>query len=169
MLEFTLVGIPVIFLLISVFEMSRGMWHYHTLASAVRDGTRLAVVHGGDCNLYPNSCAITIRAIAARIQDSAVGLPASDIQNLTFTSATRTVNCATLADCLSAGGLGDTYWPAGAPGTAQDVGANRRAPIEVTASLRYQSAVAMFWPGAGSGQNFGTLMLPASSREPIQY
>ena len=32
LLEFTLVGIPLIFLLISTVEISRGMWQYHTLA-----------------------------------------------------------------------------------------------------------------------------------------
>ena len=31
LVEFTLVGIPLIFVLISVFEISRGMWMYHTL------------------------------------------------------------------------------------------------------------------------------------------
>jgi hypothetical protein len=168
-LEFTLVGIPLLFLLISVFEVSRGMWLYHTLASAVREGTRFAVVHGADCNIYPSSCAVRIRTIAARIQNSATGFPASDIQNLTFTSATRTVNCPTLADCLNAGSLGDTYWPASAPGAVVDVGANRRAPVEIAASFRFQSAVAMFWPGAGRGQGFAAVILPASSREAIQY
>ena len=84
LIEFTLVGIPLVFLLVSVFEMSRGMWLYHTLATAVREGTRLAVVHGGDCNLYPNSCAVTVRTVANRIRDAAVGLPPSDMQNVTL-------------------------------------------------------------------------------------
>jgi hypothetical protein len=39
MIEFTLVGIPMIFLLISIFEISRAMWNYHTLAFAIREGT----------------------------------------------------------------------------------------------------------------------------------
>jgi Flp pilus assembly protein TadG len=30
-LEFVLVGIPIIFVLISLFEISRGMWTYHTM------------------------------------------------------------------------------------------------------------------------------------------
>ncbi len=167
--EFTLVGIPVIFLLISTFEISRGMWLYHTLASAVREGTRMAVVHGGDCNLYPNSCAVTIRTVANRIRAAAVGLPASDIRNVSFTSATRSVTCPTLQDCLNSGSLGDTYWPAGVPGAPADVGANRRAPVEIVASFNFRSAVAMFWPGAGRGQQFGQFTLPASSRELIQF
>ena len=39
LIEFTLVGIPLIFVLISTFEMARGMWNYQTLAYAVRAGT----------------------------------------------------------------------------------------------------------------------------------
>ena len=49
LVEFTFVGIPMIFILISVFEMSRGMWIYHTLTYAVKEGTRVAMVHGQDC------------------------------------------------------------------------------------------------------------------------
>src|SRR5215831_11346653 len=33
--EMTLVGIPLMFVLVSIFEMSRGMWVYHTVANAV--------------------------------------------------------------------------------------------------------------------------------------
>src|SRR5690242_13216787 len=46
LVEFTFVGIPMIFVLIGTFEISRGMWMYHTLAHAVRDGVRYASVHG---------------------------------------------------------------------------------------------------------------------------
>jgi Flp pilus assembly protein TadG len=54
-LEFTLVGIPIIFVLISTFEMARGMWNYHTIAYAVKEGTRFASVHGIDCSTAPNT------------------------------------------------------------------------------------------------------------------
>ncbi len=168
-IEFTLVGIPVIFLLVSIFEMSRGMWLYHTMASAVREGTRYAVAHGNSCNIYPNSCASRIKDIAGRIQRYAVGLPAGKIENVTFISATRTVTCATLSDCLGSTGSGATYWPAGPPGTVIDLGGNRRVPIEIKAQYRFVSAIAMFWPGAGSVPSFGTKVLPASSRDLIQY
>ncbi len=168
-IEFTLIGIPLIFVLISVFEMCRGMWLYHTLASAVREGTRFAAVHGNDCNLPPNSCAVTIRDVATRVKNSATGFVPSEIENLTFTSGTRTVACATLADCIKPGAPGDTYWPAGTPGTPIDVGANRRAPVAISASFRFRSAIVMSWPGAGRGRQFAAVVLPGSSRESIQY
>lgn len=168
-IEFTLVGIPVIFLLISVFEMSRGMWLYHTMASTVREGTRYAVAHGNSCNIYPNSCASKIKDIAGRMQKYAIGLPAAQIENVSFISATRTITCATLASCLGSTGSGGTYWPAGAPGSTIDLGGNRRVPIEIKAQYRFVSALSMFWPGAGVVQRFGTKVFPASSRELIQY
>ena len=49
MLEMTLVGIPTIFILISIFEISRGIWMYETLAYAAKAGVRFASVHGADC------------------------------------------------------------------------------------------------------------------------
>jgi hypothetical protein len=169
-IEFTLVGIPVVFLLISVFEMSRGMWMYHTLASAVKEGARFAIVHGNDCNLTPSNCAVRIRDVSQQIRAYAIGMPPSEIRNVTFTSRTRTVVCATLASCIDSGGQGDTYWPAAAPGAAADAGGESMMGwVEVNAQYSFRSAIAMFWPGAGRGQNFGTFDLPASSREVIQY
>ena len=47
--EFALVGIPVIFTLISVEEISRGMWMYDTLASTVARTARYISVRGQDC------------------------------------------------------------------------------------------------------------------------
>jgi hypothetical protein len=168
-IEFTMVGIPVLFLLISVFEMSRGMWMYHTLGSAVREGVRYAVTHGNSCNIYPNGCVVRISDIAARIRGYAIGFTPAQIENLTFTSATRTITCATLADCLTGEGAGSSYWPAGPPGAVIDIGGNKRSPLEIRADFRFESSIAMFWPGAGAGQNFAAVVLPASSREPIQY
>jgi len=165
LVEFTLVGIPVIFLLISIFEMSRGMWMYHTLAHAVREGVRFTVVRGNDCNLPPNNCAATIGAIATRIRDAAVGLPPADLINVTFRSPTRTITCATLAACLSSG----TYWPASAPGAAADSGGQPVTGwVEISAQYRFRSMIAMFWPGA-SPVTFGTVTLPASSRQTILH
>src|SRR5437867_10280635 len=76
--EMTLVGIPLVFALISVFEMSRGMWTYHTLAFAANEGVRVAVVHGADCVNNPpttnNNCTRTIGDIANVILKAGVGL-----------------------------------------------------------------------------------------------
>jgi hypothetical protein len=169
LIEFTLVGIPLIFILISTVELSRGMWLYHTLAYAMREGVRFAIVHGNNCNLPPNNCVVTIREISGKVRDGAVGFLATDLQNTVFRSPGKVVICPTLNDCLQPGALGDTYWPANAPGAGDATGADRVSRIEISAIFPFRSAIAMFWPGAGPGQNFGTLWLPASSKERIQY
>ncbi len=170
LIEFTLVGIPLIFVMISVFELSRGMWMYHTLSTAVREGTRFAAVRANNCNVPPSNCAVTIRAIAQRINDYAVGMPATELRNVRFSSRTRTVQCSTLAACLGSGGAGSTYWPAAAPGATIDLGGESMAGyVEIRAEYEFRSAIAMFWPGAGPGQVFGAFLFPASSRENIQF
>jgi Flp pilus assembly protein TadG len=106
-IEFTLVGIPMIFVLISVFEISRGMWNYHTLAYAVKEGTRYAIVHGSDCSSDPqNTCGVTLGQVAQRIQDAGIGLDPSQLQ-LTFTSSGSSTTC-TLNACIA----NATGWPA---------------------------------------------------------
>ena len=97
-MEFTFVGIPIIFVLISIFEVSRGMWIYHTLAYSVKVGVRYASVHGINCIgstvnstlQNPNDCAVNMGAcptlqgtIAYVIRQAAVGLdPINDDRDL---------------------------------------------------------------------------------------
>ena len=157
-IEFTLVGIPLIFALISIFEISRGMWIYHTLAYSVTEGTRYASVHGQGCVSAGNSCAAKISDIAKTIQYTGVGLLPNQL-SLTFTSNAGTISC-TLTNCLT----NATVWP---PSTSS---ANLPGmDIAVSASYPFSSAIAMLWPGAGPGIVFPTFNLPATSRERIQF
>jgi Flp pilus assembly protein TadG len=156
MLEFTLVGIPIIFVLISTFELARGMWNYHTLAYAVKEGTRYASVHGIHCSTSPNTCTVTIAQIAQKVLDAGIGLPSNQLR-LTFTYTGGTTTC--LANnCLA----NNTVWP---PSPGNVVGSN----IQIDANLPFQSAISMFWPGAGPGTTFGTFNFPASSRDTVQF
>jgi TadE-like protein len=157
MIEFTLVGIPMMFMLISIFEISRGMWNYHTLAFAVREGTRYATVHGSGCSSDPlNSCQVTIGQVAQRIQDAGIGLDPSQL-TLTFTSSGNPVTC-TLNACLG----NSTTWPEAPKNTPGNV-------IAISGALPFQSALAMFWPGAGGGVSFPTFNFVAGSTDIIQF
>jgi Flp pilus assembly protein TadG len=155
MLEFTLVGIPLMFVLISTFEMARGMWNYHTIAYAVKEGTRYASVHGINCGT-PNSCTVTIGQITQKIVDAGIGLPTTQLR-LTFTSQSGSIS--NTANLLLSNA---TVWP---PSPGNVVGSS----IQIDATYPFQSAISMFWPGAGTGINFGTVNFPASSRETIQF
>jgi len=99
MLEFTLIGIPMIFLVIGTIEMARGMWIYHTLAHAVKEGARYAVVHGQGCAIPPNDCRVNISQISRVIRSAGTGLPANTV-TLTFTPATNANGSATVTVLL---------------------------------------------------------------------
>src|SRR5262249_31976998 len=86
-IEMTFVGIPLIFILISVFEMSRGMWNYHTMSYAVKIGVRYAITHVRNCDPDSgtfNAFTTSISAIAAKIQNASVGVIPLNTK-LTFT------------------------------------------------------------------------------------
>lgn len=156
-IEMTLVGIPLIFMLVSIFEIARGMWAYETLAHAVREATRYAIVHGQNCSVAPNSCAITIGNIASRLNSSGIGLP-SDELNVRITSLTDDIVCNPVSTCLTS----STVFPSsGANGVGN--------PITIAATYNFRSALAMFWPGAATAVSFTAINLPASSTDYIQF
>ena len=174
-LEMTLVGIPLIFMLISIFEMSRGMWVYHTLSNAVKQGARYASVHGQDCSNLGNSCQVTVGQIATVIANAAVGLDPNLMQ------VTMCIDCGapsfvtgveahsgTLATLVSSG----TQWPS----TPSDGSANADK-VYLTVQYPFSSSMAMFWPGsrtvAGNGPHgevkFGSVMFIASAGETFHF
>jgi hypothetical protein len=157
LVEFTLVGIPLIFVLISIFEIARGMWIYHTLEYAVTEGTRYASVHGENCTVLPNTCTATIAQIAAVIQYAGVGLIPNQL-SLTFTPGAGSATTCPLQTCLNIG----LRWP---PVNANLPGMD----ITISASYPFSSAIAMFWPGSGPAIAFPTFNLPATSKERIQF
>src|SRR5260370_8018949 len=123
MLEFVLVGIPVIFVLISLFEIARGMWTYHTMAYAVREGVRYATVHGKGC-ASPNTCQVTIGQITTVIQTAGVGLPASTT-TVTFTPASGSASSDPMTNHLTST---PTFPPSGAQPPPPNVQTNLRFP-----------------------------------------
>jgi hypothetical protein len=166
MVEFTFVGIPLLFTLISIFEVSRGMWIYHTLAYSVKNGVRYASVHGINCvngPNNPNNCLVNIGpyntagTITYVIAQAGVGLdPANTTLVFTDASGTATAPCA-LNTC--AGGP----WPPNTTGV-NDVG----KPIQIDIRTPFISAIAMFWPGAAP-LSFASGTLGASSQDYIQF
>jgi Flp pilus assembly protein TadG len=157
MLEFVLVGIPMIFIFISIFEIARGMWTYHTLAYAVREGARYAAMHGSGC-ASPNTCQVTIGQITGVIKSAGVGLDANSVI-ATFTPASGSASSDTIKNQLS----NSTVWPPS--------GANAAGQY-VTVSLKYpfRTFLAIFWAGDGAPLNdSGLFYLPATSTERIQF
>ena len=165
-LEMTLVGIPLIFVIISTVEMARGMWIYHTLAYSLKEGTRFAIVHGQNCSTPPNNCAVKVSDIAKVIQKAGVALDPS-LLKVEMQSTVDDVGpnlTLTLSTLLTT----NTLFPTPSTGTTVG-GGSMETNITFLAQYPFQSAIAIFWPGAGKGMQFPTFNLPASSQEKIQF
>jgi Flp pilus assembly protein TadG len=156
--EFVLVAIPLIFLLISGFEISRGMWIYHTLEHAVAAGARYVIVHGADCSAAPNSCQVTVQDVATTIEQAAVGLDPSVLNVTLQAGGGAAIPCVPLNACLS----NATVWPSGA-------GAATTSDIVITAHFDFRSAISLVWPGSQGVSPFGPFNIGASVQEQIQY
>jgi hypothetical protein len=158
LIEFTLVGIGLIFLLISIAEMARGMWVFHTLAHVSKEATRFAIVHGRNCELLAGCASYSTKdELAKRMRFHGVGLLPNDLEVTVETSGgtnyTGSLNSM----------LGDTaLW---APYPANQVGLD----VMVTVRYPFRSALAMLWPGGGRVGPFGVFNLGARSREVIQF
>lgn len=162
MVEMTMVGIPIIFALISIFEISRGMWVYETMAYSVKQGIRYTSVHGENCRSLDNvvnSCNQTANQIILNaIQPAAVGVdPAST--NVTFYSADGGIlNCPLTG--TGSGGCG-LLWP---PAAVNVTG----MWIQITMQSPFRSAIAMLWPGSAP-TSAGATQFVASSKDIIQF
>lgn len=151
--EFTLVAIPLLFLILFAFEFGRAIWSYHTLAGAVKIATRYMIVRGARCSEVSASCSPTVNDVAWRIRYAGRGLDPSAIK-VTLQSGSKTHSCTPLTTCL-----GDSSpWP---PPGDNAVG----LPVLIEAAYDYQSALTFFWPG----QSDAAFTLVASSRETIQF
>lgn len=155
-LEFALTSVPMIFLLISIEEMARGMWIYVTLAHAVKEGTRYSIVHGADCIQAQSSCAITVGQLATQIKTAGLGLDPSQI-GLVLETVSSSKTCSTLSSCLNDG----TTWPASPDN-------NVGLPITVSATYPFRTSLSMFIPQVGSVR-FGSMTFGARSREEVRF
>ncbi len=175
MVEFALVGIPIIFVLISIFEMARGMWLYHTVAYAVREGTRFAIVHGTNCNASdsPSKCPTYVSDVAGVILSSGIGLMPDDLvvtmRSVAGSSVLWTSGEKTLSQHLT--NTTTLFPPTCDPGVTCSYGAASDVGIEIYIYARYpfRSALVYFWPGASTTMTIPVVNLGASSREKIQF
>jgi Flp pilus assembly protein TadG len=168
-IEMTLVGIPLIFTLISIFEISRGMWMYHTMAYAVREAARYAMVHGQNCVNAPptvqNDCwvqlgatrtvgGVSFKGVAEVLRDASVGVIPAEA-TVTFTAGASTT--CVLSSCVSS----TSQWPPSG-------GNGKNDQISITMVAPFRSALAMFWPGAAAVK-FGVANFSAVATERIQF
>jgi Flp pilus assembly protein TadG len=158
--EFALCAVFMIFLLISIFDMARGLWINHTVAEAVRDGTRYAIVRGAgyvDPTTNTRLSGATVGAVTKVVCDAATGLgnPSEPKLMLKLYSNAGVIpsDCSNTSD--------PTIWP-------PDGVANAGSEIGISATYPYNSMVVMFFPGA-QGVQFGKYILGSTARETIVF
>jgi Flp pilus assembly protein TadG len=161
--EFALCAIFMVFLLISIFDMARGLWIYVTVAEAVRDGTRYAAVRGANYVNPANMTRLTASPTGATVgdtvkvvQQAATGLVPSQL-NVKLTDALGTIDCSPSTTCAGSG----TIWP-------RDGAADLNLEIGINVTYPYNSMVVMFFPG-GKGIQFGKYVLGSTSRQRIVF
>lgn len=156
MLEFALVGIPTVFLTVSVFEASIGMWQYHTLEECAAVGARYVITHGADC---ASTCAVTVGNVLTKISQAAVGLDDTKL-SVTLVSAS-TSPTGTTYNPISNSLTSSTAFPPTADGTVGD-------DITVKVSYKVSNPFLMLWPGVAS-MSSSDVTLAAISRQRIMY
>ena len=160
-LEFTLVGLPLIFVLLSVASMCFEMYTLHTMQEAVEQGARYVVTHGSTCSLGSNSCGLTVGSVADQIAYAAPGIINSSL-TVTLIPNSGTAN-QTICNPVSRCHGNSSPWPPSSNGDN-----NPGNDIKIAADFSYTSPIAMVWTGSGSTQ-FGSVTFHAISRQRLMF
>jgi Flp pilus assembly protein TadG len=155
MLEFTLIGVPLICTLFSLFWMAMGMWQYHTIAEAVNATARTASVHGAGCS--GKTCGTTVASVARQIASSALGIPDSQMNVTLNSTATGDFSCNPVSDCYS----NNSAFPSVSGNTAA-------ATVTISATYQFSPAISFWTPWSG-GMTFNPVVLGANSSQPIVF
>jgi Flp pilus assembly protein TadG len=155
MLEFTLVGVPLICTLLSLFWMALGMWQYHTVAEAVNATARAASVHGKGC--VSKTCATTVGSVARQIASTALGIPESQMNVTLGSTATGDYPCNPVSNCYS----NNSAFPSVSGNTTS-------ATVTISATYQFTPAIS-FWTPWGGGVTFNPIVLGANSSQPIVF
>jgi Flp pilus assembly protein TadG len=135
LIEFTLTGIPLIFLTVSTVAVALDMWQYSMLTYAVETTARYVTFHGASCTQNGNTCGTTVGNVATFFKKQALG--ANSQVTLTLTDTSGSTTCSSpFTSCMSS----VSAFPAT---TANGVGND----ITVQATYAFNNPMAMFWRG----------------------
>ena len=137
LIEFTLVGVPLIFLTISIIEASIAMWQYHSMMYANEIVARYAAMHGKGCTQNGNTCTITVGTLAQMIAAQAPSLDTSKLVVTLYTNSGNTP-CNPITSCYSS----TTQFPGNADNTVGN-------DVKFVASYPINNPMPLLWPGAG--------------------
>ena len=156
LLEFSLVGIPQLFIVISVISAGINMWQFSSLAYASESTARYISVHGNTCSINGNSCLITIGNAASYFKSEAPALDVSKVIVKFTDGSGTTTTCNPLSTCTSSN---TTFPNTTYNGVGQDV--------TVKATYQLVNPIILFWPPRED--DVGTFVVGANSRQRILF
>jgi Flp pilus assembly protein TadG len=134
LIEFSLLGIPLLFMTIGIVAISLDMWEFHNLAYATEMTARYVSLHGATCAQSPNACTIRVRDVAAYFSAQALALDPGQVI-VTLTDGSGTTTCSPLSTCTATA----TQFPNAANNS---VGSD----VTIKASYILKNPIALFWP-----------------------
>ncbi len=170
-LEFTLVGIPLTFILFSIANMSFAMLTMHTMQEAAEQGARYVVTHGSTCSSGSNTCTVTVQQIAAVVVAAASGISTANLK-ITLTPAADTgnaISCSPVSTCLSSCSAScnanrTVVWP-----TSTNSDNSPGKDIIVSADCTISAPMVMFWPSSAATQDIASSTFHAYSRQRLMF
>jgi Flp pilus assembly protein TadG len=169
-LEFTLIGLPLIFLLFSIIHMCFAMMTFHTMQEAVEQGARFVATRGSTCASGSNTCNVTVQQIADVVATSSPGIAASNLKLTLTTNSGTSVVCDKINTCTSSCSSGcsgnkGNKWPD--PTTTDS---NPGKDIIISADVTsLPSPMYMFWTMYNSAPKIGSTSFHAYSRQRLMF
>jgi Flp pilus assembly protein TadG len=157
LVEFTLLGIPVIFLFTSVMTCSVDMWQFFTLSYAVKQTARYAALHGISCTQNSNTCQVTRATIATFFQNQSIALSAAGT-TLILNDGSGAITCNPVTACPSST---SNFPSSGHNGLG--------GQITVTAKYSLTNPIFMFWPGTSGSIVSNSFLVGATSTQEILF
>jgi Flp pilus assembly protein TadG len=157
LLEFTLTGIPLMFLSLSVVECSIAMLEYDSMANAATVAARYAASHGATCALNGNTCTVTIGEVANLIANNSWIINTGNM-TVTFTDNSGSTTC-TLSTCQT----NTAQFPSSTGGANSPPN-----PITIYVTHKITNPLPMFWPPSADSDDTG-YTLSANSKQLIQF
>src|ERR1019366_4410055 len=139
LIEFTIAAVPVIFVTLSIIEMSLESWKFETMVYAIEVAARYACAHGRTCTKNGNACTITVGNVATVINTQAPSLNPALLNVTLATHSGTAATCNPLNSCLSTA----TQFP-----SAIDNGVGY--DITITATYPMHNPLPMMWFGNSS-------------------
>jgi Flp pilus assembly protein TadG len=134
LIEFTLLGIPLLFITISIISISLDMWEFHNLAYVTGVTARYITMHGATCSQSGNICTVTVGNIATYYKTLGIGLDPS-VAALYLTDGSGTTTCNPVNNCLTT----NTQFPSS---SHNSVGSN----ITVKSTYVLKNPFFLYWP-----------------------